>query len=204
MKIAVVADKRRSDMGQQLATKVCADHLSVDDGTLGCSGNHLAAWRWHAGTTSDWSIVLEDDAVPVEGFREQLALALDAAPAPIVSLYLGTGYISDHRTRVLLQKADALGAHWLVTKGRVFHAVALAIRSELLPSMLNTVSDLRPIDDELSRWARGRDHSVAYSNGSLVDHCDSKSLVCRHARPERRAWRVGGNSFWNDVALPWR
>lgn len=203
MKIAVVTDERRGNMGSKLADTVGADYLSVDNGSLGCSGNHLAAWKWHSDNPSAWSVVLEDDAVPVDGFREQLASALGVAPAPIVSLYLGTGYISDSRTKALLEKADAVGAHWIVTRGRVFHAVALAVRHEMLPSMLGTVSKRAAIDVEISRWARKHGHTVAYTNGSLVDHSDAPSLMCRYRRPERRAWRLGGNNPWNDVTYPW-
>lgn len=202
MKIAVVTDKRRGDMGLKLADKISADHLSVDSGDLGCSGNHIAAWKWHAANPSSWSVVLEDDAVPVDDFREQLDSALSVAPAPIVSLYLGTGYISDYRTKAVLESADAIGAHWIITRGRVLHAVALAVRSELLPSMLE-VDRRGPFDQELSRWARSHGHFVAYSNGSLVDHSDVPSLVSRYHRAKRRAWKVGGNSPWNDIAYPW-
>jgi len=202
LKIAVVTDERRGDMGLKLADKVSADHLSVDSGNLGCLDNHIAAWKWHAANPSAWSVVLEDDAVPVDDFREQLASALSVAPTPIVSLYLGTGYISDGRTKAMLKNADAAGAHWIVTRGTIFHAVALAVRSELLPSLLE-VDRRGPIDQGLSRWARSHGHAVAYSNGSLVDHSDPPSLVCRYRRPERRAWRFGGNNPWNDITYPW-
>ncbi|MCH9816731.1 MAG: hypothetical protein K0U64_09855 [Actinomycetia bacterium] len=193
-------------MGLKLVDKVGADHLSVDDGNLGCSGNHLAAWRalvGLAGSEDAYLVVLEDDAVPVDGFREQLDSALSVAPAPVVSLYLGAGYINDPRTKVALGKADAIGAHWIVTQGRVLHAVALAVRRELVPSMLGAVGRGAAVDGDLSRWARGNGHAVAYSNGSLVDHCDEPSLVCRYQRAERRAWKVGGNDPWNDIVYHW-
>lgn len=206
VKIAVVADSRRGDMGANLASKVNADHLSIDDGTLGCSGNHLAAWRFLAESlvpADTHAVVLEDDAVPVDDFREQLASALAVAPAPIVSFYLGNGYSSDLLTKSVLSKADAVGAQWIVTHGRVLHAVALAVRRELLPLMIEGVGLSRGIDGELSRWARRNGHSVAYSNPSLVDHCDEPSLVSRHRRAPRRAWRVGRNDAWDELSYPW-
>lgn len=206
MKIAVVADERRGDMGQKLAESIDADLMSVDDGTLGCSGNHISAWEALAESLEPedtHAVVLEDDAVPVDGFREQLASALSLAPAPIVSLYLGTGYSSDRLTESVLKKADAIGAQWIVTRGRVLHAVALAVRRELLPSMIESAGQTGGIDGQLSRWARRNGHAVAYSNPSLVDHADDPSLVCKYKRSERRAWRVGAHNPWSDVIYPW-
>ena len=206
MKIAVVADERRGDMGSKLTDTVGADHLSVDDGTLGCSRNHLAAWSALAesmGPEDSHAVVLEEDAVPVDGFREQLVSALSVAPASIVSLYLGTGYINDCRTKGVLAAADAIGAHWIVTNGIVHHAVALAVRRELVLPMIGSVGEFGAIDGQLSRWARRNGHAVAYSSPSLVDHCDEPSLVSRNRRAERKAWRVGGNDPWNQIAFPW-
>jgi hypothetical protein len=42
---------------------VGAAYISIDNGTLGCEGNHRKVWQWlndHA--TTKWVVVLEDDA----------------------------------------------------------------------------------------------------------------------------------------------
>lgn len=198
--IGVVADARRGDMGQRLAEQVNADYLSVDGMQRGCTWNHCQVWRAHAnsfGGPADWNVVLEDDAVPVDGFREQLADALRFAPAPIVSLYLGRGYIEDSRTGPLLARADLLGANWIVSQGRILHAVALAVRGDLLGTLVdNLPSGNQPIDRSLSLWARRQGHRVAYAWPCLVDHDDGKSLVTRYRRAERRAWRTGTRDDW--------
>lgn len=200
--IGVVADKRRPDMGAWLARWVGADHLSIDDGSLGCTGNHAQVWRTHAQSPSDWNVVLEDDAMPVEGFREQLASALVAAPAQIVSLYLGRGYVEDNRIGPLQTRADLLGVNWIVAQGRILHAVALAVRGDLLESLVdNLPRGNHPIDRSLSLWARREGHRVAYSNPSLVDHADGESLVTRYRRAERRAWRTGTRDVWCDKMI---
>jgi hypothetical protein len=198
--IGVVADPRRSGMGERLAEQVNADYLSVDEGQRGCTWNHSQVWRAHAssfGGPADWNVVLEDDAIPVDGFREQLADALSFAPAPIVSLYLGRGYIEDRYIEPLLVRADLLGVNWIVSQGRILHAVALAVRGALLPSLVaNLPRGNHPIDRSLSLWARRQGHAVAYSNPSLVEHDDGKSLVTRYRRAERRAWRIGVRDDW--------
>lgn len=202
--IAVVSDVRRGDMGERLVNQVGADYLSIDQFGEGCTWNHSRAWRMLAGLSEpdQWALVLEDDAEPVPGFREQLQLALAAAPAPIVSLYLGMGYIEDRSIGINLTRADMLGAHWVVTRGRILHAVALAVRSDLLPALVdNLPRSNTPIDRSLSMWARREGHQVAYSWPSLVEHNDGPSLVTRYRRAARRAWRTGVRDAWSDKMM---
>jgi hypothetical protein len=200
--IGVVADPRRGDMGKQLAERVQAEFLSVDTDLRGCTWNHSQVWRAHAADPAEWNVVLEDDAIPVAGFVGQLADALPFAPAPIVSLYLGRGYIEDRYIEPMLVRADLLGANWIVTQGRILHAVALAVRGDVLPSLVeNLPCGDHPIDRSLSLWARRQGHAVAYSNPSLVEHDDGKSLVTRYRRAERRAWRTGVRNDWCDKMM---
>lgn len=202
--IAVVSDVRRGDMGERLVNRVGADYLSIDNFGEGCTWNHSRAWTMLAGLSQpdQWALVLEDDAEPVPGFREQLQLALAAAPAPIVSLYLGMGYIEDRSIGINLNRADMLGAHWVVTRGRILHAVALAVRGDLLPALVeNLPRSNTPIDRSLSMWARREGHQVAYSWPSLVEHNDGPSLVTRYRRAPRRAWRTGVRDAWSDKMM---
>jgi len=195
--IGVISDTRRKDMGEKLSGLIDADFLSVDDGSLGCAQNHARAWRQHAAKSADWNLNLEDDAVPVEQFRDQLDRALEVAPTPIVSLYLGGGYIGDYLTRALLDDASAIGAHWAVAHGAILHAVALAVRREVLAPMieyLGTRTDA--VDSMLSTWALSNSYKIGYSIPSLVDHADEKSLVTKYRRSPRRAIITGRRDEW--------
>lgn len=202
--IAVVADVRRGGMGRDLAEQVKADHISGDDGTLGCRGNHVKAWTWHAKNPADWHLVLEDDAQPVPDFRAQLDAALDAAPANIVSLYLGGGYIDDILVKNSIEKAERTGADWITTQGRVLSAVAVAMRHDMVAPMLTGLDTRRghAIDRAMSLWTRGFAQRVAYPVPSLVDHADQPSLVRPHRRcAPRRAMRVGGHEHWGSKTI---
>lgn len=201
--VAVVADVRRG-AGVELADRVNADYVSVDRGDLGCLGNHRAAWQWHLEHPADWAVTLEDDAEPVDGFRDQLGAALAVAPvtAPIISLYLGGGYLDDPRIRTRVVQAQHNGICWLLTHGTVLHAVALAIRGDLVSSALSQLTrSKQPPDRSLSRWARGSAHDVAYSCPSIVEHRDMPSLVQRFERAPRRAWVVGERMVWSDKSV---
>ena len=201
--IGVISDTRRKDMGTRLADLVDADFLSVDDGSLGCTQNHARAWRRHAENPADWNLNLEDDAVPVENFREQLDKALKVAPTPIVSFYLGGGYIGDYLTKALLDDAVAFGAHWAVTHGAILHAVALAVRQEMLAPMIEHLgTDNQPVDSMLSSWALTNSYEIGYSIPSLVDHADEKSLVTKYRRTPRKAILVGQHEQWCSKLIP--
>lgn len=196
----VVAHTARQAMADSLAADVGAAHVCLDDGTLGAEHNHRRAWDWHNTHTRDgFALVLEDDAVPVPGFRDQLTAALDAAPAPIVSLYLGTGHPRQHQP--LIERAIVAAGHdvdWLIAD-HLLHAVAVAIRADLLPIAL----DDRPTDEAISAWARARRHPIAYCWSSLVDHADEPSVITARAdhrtdtRP-RRAWHAAPHQHWSS------
>src|SRR4051812_5075498 len=60
----------------------------VDSSARGHAFNHLACWKHLAYCVSPfgedaWGLVLEDDAEPVGGFREQAVSALEWAPSPV-------------------------------------------------------------------------------------------------------------------------
>lgn len=210
--IAIVAHTNRAAMAEQLAVTVNAERISWDDGTLGCDLNHRHAWKHHAGTTSDWAVVLEDDAIPVHGFLAQLDPALAVAPAPIVSLYLGTSRPPNWQgpIRATLRDIRRTDAAWITTTS-LLHAVAVAIRRPLLPSLLQWLPDIpKPIDEAITTWAKGHGHTVAYTWPSLIDHADGPTLfahpdkklrerrrIAHHAAP-RRAW----NSRYIYMAPP--
>lgn len=202
IRIGVVADARRGAAGQQLADQVGADYLSVDTGNLGCLGNHLQVWKHHVANPADWNLTLEDDAVVRHDFRAQLDAALAAAPTDIVSLYWGGGYIDDARSGATALRAHESGVCWALTRGRVLHAVAVAVRGELLARMVGFLQTTRqPIDVTLSKWARLHHRHVAYSVPSLVDHADTASLVHRFRRAPRKAWSVGSRQHWSDESV---
>lgn len=201
--IAVVAHTTRHAMAYALAEHVSADYLTVDDGTLDAAGNHANAWQWHTNNTpTGWAVVLEDDAQPVPHFRAQLTAALNAAPAPIVSLYLGTNYPRHWQTRIRNTLDTHPTAHWLISD-HLLHAVAVAIHAELLPITL----DHRPTEDAITRWARQHQHPIAYCIPSIVDHADTSTTITHRHDPTprnqpRRAWRTGTRHHWTNQTAP--
>ncbi len=190
-----------------LADQVAADHVSVDDGTLGSGRNHLRLLEMMRAASSAWTVVLEDDAMPVDGFRDQLQMALAVAPSDVVGLYVGGPpiYPPCRRSSVCgaLRRADEADAHW-ITADVLLHAVGYAIRADRLPAI---VADVRGDhwDAALSAWTAASGITVAHCHPSLVDHADGEPVITKRvgtsARGPRRAWRVGTRTTWTASAV---
>lgn len=215
--IGIVAHFDRIEMAERLANRLQPTVIAYDDGTFGATANHRRVWTDLAFSTnrhSPWCLVVEDDAQPIpgagwSGFHAQLDAALSVAPAPIVSLYLGTGRPLagwQGRIRQATTEANSAGAHWIVSN-HVLHAVAIAIRTDLVPDMLAFTATTNLVaDDALTAWATVRSHRVAYSWPSLVDHNDDVVSLAEHrdGKPRtqrRRAWATGGHRNWNERAV---
>ena len=165
--IAVVAHPQRQEQAEALAEEVFAEILLMDDTVrpYGPFVNHLRAWSWLSGGNCPWSMVIEDDAVPLavsprgtQSFRWQLHAALRAARTPVVSFYLG-------RSRPPLWQssiARTVGKTYFrdacfFTSSHLLHGVGYAIRTDLIPDMLQSVAPLQhtlAIDEAVSLWAR--------------------------------------------------
>lgn len=206
--IGIVAHTSRTTQAKRLTATVKADFISIDNGLLGCDGNHVAVQRHLSALSSDWSIVLEDDALPVDGFRRQVGKVLGVAPAPVVSLYLGRLRPPHWQKRVgaALASAASTGACWVVGD-RLLHAVGYCVRTDLLPDLADFESEF-PSDQRVSAWVRARGLSVGYSVPSLLDHADGVSVAAHpdgQPRPAGRcAWQVGVRDVWTSTSVALR
>lgn len=201
---AIVGHKERAHQAHGLSARLGGARIALDDGTYGQGINHDRAWNLAAEADSDWCVVLEDDAQPVDDFLSQVPLVLDAAPAPIVSLYLGTSRPPQYQLAI----REALTHNTcFITSNQLLHHVAVAIRTHLVPDMLTTVgSASTPADYRIGAWAQHRGHPIVYTHPSQVDHADGPTLI-QHAdgKPRtqpRRAWSVGCRNQWTSETAP--
>lgn len=204
--IGIVAHTSRAQQARDLQESVKAGFVSIDNGAKGCDGNHRYVQERLARADSAWSVILEDDAVPVDGFTDQLREALKVAPSPVVSLYLGRMRPTWAQNGVVEAIANATDADWLMSDF-MLHAVGYAIRTDLLPSLLEFFSTM-PADQKISAWAQHHRHPVAYCWPSLLDHHDGPTTVAHpdgHPRtPGRVAWKAAPHRQWSSRTAPLR
>ena len=201
MKIQVVIAtvEARLPYASDLALSTGADIIvdPVGDGSeRSATDNHVRALQF-ADPSSDWVVVLEDDAVPIDDFSSVLYSQLSEIDNDkIVSLYLGKQRPpSVQPTLQRTIEAASEDVSWLVTKN-LYWGVGVCIPGSFVDSISDHVlTSSHPWDSSVGRWALSNSVEVWYSWPSLVDHLDEETTI-NHAdgmgRTEgRRAWRTG-------------
>lgn len=191
MLIAIVAHHSRRTMTDELASKLDADIVFMDEHSAGANANHLRALRW-AAEQSDRVIIIEEDALPVPGFAGKVADWLARFPDDMLSFYLGTGRPPQYQKEIagMLVDADrACGDHIVMSK--LIHGVCYSPPPGRLARMLGAWNKTLAADYAVGEAYGGR---VVYPCYSLVDHADMPTVE-RHPDNElrterRRAWRL--------------
>ena len=184
--LAIVAHPDRREYVQEVSDRLQPEVIFWDDAKYGCDQNHLRAWDYLQHVESEWSVVVEDDAIPCNQFRQQLEMALKKAPSPVVSLYLGRGRpltVDGFDWPNRIAAGITKDVCWLTAPG-LASCVGVAIKTRLIPSMLWSVQfHLRdqPIDTAIGRWAKSWD-DVAYTRPSLLDHRAAPTLIPKDKR----------------------
>ena len=210
--VAIVSHSIRRIRLQRLSDAVKAEFVAIDDGRLGPGSNHDVAWNWLSDSPNRWSVVLEDDALPVKGFRSQLDMVLKVAPSPIVSLYLGRGRPPQWQTPI--QSVIARPEHFRQAS-ELLHHVGVAMQTHLIPRMLEERDHTLPIDESIGKWARDNAIDVSYTHPSIVDHdVQMPTTILVHKsghsgddgrrdnpREIRKAWVFGSRNTWEGTSV---
>ncbi|EKK5428486.1 hypothetical protein PN770_000275 [Enterobacter hormaechei] len=190
VRFVVVGHHTRIDHAQRLAAMLDA-HLLIDDGNHGANWNHRRALEWAAEQPCR-VVVLEDDALPVQGFAEKVTDWLARFPDDMLSFYLGTGRPPQYQKEIagMLVDADRVcGDHIVLSK--LIHGVCYSPPQGRLARMLSAWNKTLAADYAVGEAFGGR---VIYPCYSLVDHADMPAVE-RHPDNEprterRRAWRL--------------
>ena len=220
--IAIVAHTKREKMVGELTEKVRPRYVVWDNGLAGCAKNHYRAWaELMDDGTGPYSLVLEDDAVPIQGLSDMLPNILENAPTPVVSLYLGRcrpphWQPSVAQTFASLDRRvfpDAPNPSWFLAD-ELLHGVAVAIRTDLIESML-LYAKIRmrhyPMDEIIGQWSREvLQVPIGYTHPSVCDHADAPTVIREHISahpgetgervPGRRAWKFG-TRVWDSTTM---
>jgi len=186
----VTAHTSRLAAAQRLCDLLDA-RMFLDDGTLGEPGNTRAALAWAEGQDASHVLVIQDDALPVEGFAGLAEAAIDERPNHIISYYLGTGRPAQTEARQAIRLADRTQSRW-VEMSRIYWGVAWSIPTSLLPELNAWLSTHNGATDSITgRWMLRTGRLCFYTWPCLVDHLDGPTLVEHtYSGIERKAWRV--------------
>lgn len=194
--VIVMAHQRRMKqalaLGEQLDAAVCMDNNVPSFASERINGD--MAWRFLGESDSEWGIVIQDDALPVPGFREHAIRALEQVPENVgaVSFYVGTGRPYAGVVKHAVDVANMLDASWLTARD-LYWGVAVAIRTAMIEPMLaGIVSNEAQYDQRIGQYMKDSSLTIAYTWPSLVDHADEDTLIHgRNPGMERRAHRLG-------------
>ncbi|EBD0952661.1 hypothetical protein CYM00_05645 [Salmonella enterica] len=191
MLIAIVAHHSRRAMANDLASELEADSIFMDEHSAGANANHLRALSW-AAEQSDRVIIIEEDALPVDGFRDKAQDWLTRFPDNLCSFYLGTGRPPQYQMQIAerLIVADKTQADF-ITLQRLIHGVCYSVPPQHIERVISRWDSSKPADYAVGDAYGG---AVVYPCYSLVDHADGEPVE-RHPdsapRTERRrAWRL--------------
>lgn len=190
VKFVVVGHHTRFASATLLAGELGA-HLLIDEGNNGANWNHRRAIEWAAEQPCR-VVVLEDDALMVHGFADEVTQWLARFPDDMLSFYLGTGRPPQYQIQIAerLIVADKTQADF-ITLPRLIHGVCYSVPSQYVHRVLSQWDSSKPADYAVGDAYGG---VVVYPCYSLVDHADGEAVE-RHPdsapRVERRrAWRL--------------
>ncbi|MCW1971464.1 UNVERIFIED_ORG: hypothetical protein FHW05_000278 [Pantoea agglomerans] len=190
IKFVIVAHHTRLEAMVNLMRMLNADTLiDYEDG--GANANHRRAIEW-ASMQDSRVVIIEDDALLVDGFTDKVEAWLNRFPNDLLSFYLGTGRPPQYQLEVATKLIDSDQRQTdYITMSRLIHGVCYSIPQHRITDVLTRWDSAKPADYAVGDAYGGR---VVYPCYSLVDHADS-ATVEQHPdneqRTERRkAWRL--------------
>lgn len=194
IKFVIVAHHTRLEAMVNLMRMLNADALiDYEDG--GANANHRRAIEW-ASLQDCRVVILEDDAVLVDGFINKVSAWLSRFPDHLMSFYLGTGRPPQYQQEVATKLIDSDQRQTdYITMSRLIHGVCYSIPQQRISDVLARWDSVKPADYAVGD-AYGGD--VIYPCYSLVDHADSDTVE-QHPDNEqrtqrRRAWRLDAST----------
>lgn len=181
--VGVVAVPQRERHVDWLTSEIRTDVVVFDEDHHGERWCHQEVLAKLLRKDAYWLVLVEDDAVPVEGFDEKMRTALEGADQDaIVSFYLGSGPWAgmpnaEREAAIPAMHAEGEATGWIKTD-MLYSAVAFAVPLSIAPLIGWCLRDTAaPTDTAIGLWTRKMQVPVWYTYPSLVDHRDDFSVV---------------------------
>lgn len=181
MNIVIVGHHSRVEWIEKLQRYFPRAKVVMDDEDRGAAWGHREALKI-AARNRERTIIMEDDAAPVEGFEELAQSWFDRYPGDFLSFYLGTGR-PKYWQRIVDTKLRTTQLDHIVLP-QLLHAVCYSIPAFAVRRVLDQMT-LPEADFALAdAWGR----LILYPVESLVEHRDG-TPVEKHPDGEPRVER---------------
>lgn len=139
-------------------------------------------WEDAASKGSDWSFVIQDDAIACDDLVPGLGVALEQLPSGgAVSPYTGTGRPAQNQVTAALKTAQHTGSSWMSLR-RLYWGVGILLPTSVVEGMLSWCSrkgvSKMNYDGRIGLYVRDiLGWQAWYTVPSLLDHRDGGSLI---------------------------
>ncbi|WP_419776591.1 hypothetical protein [Pantoea agglomerans] len=205
IKFVVVGHHSRIEQACALACSIGpASNMIIDEGYNGANAAHRRALEW-ASYQDCRVVIMEDDALLVDGFTDKVKAWLTRFPDDLLSFYLGTGRPPQYQSEVATKLIDSDQRQTdYITMSRLIHGVCYSIPPHRIGDVLRRWDSSKPADYAVGD-AYGGD--VIYPCYSLVDHADlptvERHLDNQKRTERRRAWRLDATTNTESMPQAW-
>lgn len=184
----------------------------IDSEGRGAPGMHLAALE-HAAETGERCLIVEDDAIPVQGAGGMVEEFLSGRGEglPLVSFYLGAGAPVDKQPEIMaaVERAKTMGGG-LIRLPDLYHAVAYSLRPDRAARVVEALHGAAaimggyPKNGPIDRLIGQAAGETWYWLPSWLDHDDDLPSTVPHRGPRpkpgtRRAHWLAGPLVESEV-----
>lgn len=182
--VIIVGHKSRISWVAKLQEALPGAAALVDHSNRGALAGHIRALEI-AKLHDKRCIIMEDDAIPVEGFMQLATDWFERMPDALISFYLGTGRPVSWQAQVDAHLSRTIGDY--ITLPRLIHGVCYSIPPKHVGRTLDRIRAMGETLDEPADYivGRGFGREVVYPVESLVEHRDGESVE-RHPDGEPR------------------
>ena len=195
--VIIVGHHERIGWIAQLQAALPGASAVVDYAGHGALWGHMRALEI-AKATGERCVIVEDDAIPVEGFTEMVGQWCERFPDDLISFYLGTGRPREWQAAVDRQLETAYD---YITLPKLIHGVCYSLPPGGAEFVLKRIAAMgRTFEGADYVIGRAWGRQVVYPVESLVEHRDGPSVEkhpdCEPRSDRRVARCLAGNLMY--------
>jgi uncharacterized protein YlaI len=194
MSISVMAHPSREKFFPYLKEKLGDVPFSIDNG-MGVWKNCKAAWAMHD-PTADFHVVIQDDAIICENFKEIAERTISRNEEYAYGFYFGN-------RRNLRKAADEGMKRGFIISGWSTWGLALCLPTKIIGEMIKVCDRMEGDHDDtkIARFLKHKGIKTFFPMPSLIDHRIGEKSLVKDTAMGRRAWYFIDNENKNKQKI---